>query len=137
MFCNINTCHCATFQLNTIKTSKVIQTWLNFEEKFTSVKRMLFIVLYLFCCLYLFLRFVFRNIFGWASVIIRYLGLFWQSHSLIHMLIKIPHRNMYNGIKQRHWYFNFLHESSIERAIASPLESLFSKVRWKHLSRRN
>ena len=37
MFCNINTCHCATFQLNTIKTSKVIQTWPNFEEKFPSV----------------------------------------------------------------------------------------------------
>ena len=95
---------------------------------------MLFIVLYLCYCFYFFLRLVFRNIFGWASVIIRYLSLFWQSHSLIHMLIKIPHQNMYNGIKQRHLYLNFLHESSIEKAIAN-LESLFSKVRWKHLSR--
>ena len=37
MFCNINTCHCATFKLNTIKTSKVIQTWPSFEEKFPSL----------------------------------------------------------------------------------------------------
>ena len=163
---------------------------------------MLFIVLYLCCCFYLFLRLVFRNIFGWASVIIRHLSLlcnhykecilellatvrhinadlikeafdldswqqcttsqlvpwvdwiksinilsefmltfncaykgreinigflefsscfdsskFWQSLSLIHMLIEIRHQNMYNEVVPRHWYLNFLHESSIEKAI--------------------
>ena len=36
---------------------------------------------------------------------------FWQSHSLIHKLIEIPHQNMYNDIMPRHWYF--LHEFSI------------------------
>ena len=39
----------------------------------------------------------------------------WQSHSLIHKLIVIPHQNMYNDIMPRHWYF--LYESSIEKAI--------------------
>ena len=58
----------------------------------------------------------------------------WQSHSLIDKLIVIPHQNMYNDIMPRHWYF--LHESSIEKAITNQ-ESLFSKIRWKHLSRRN
>ena len=50
---------------------------------------------------------------------------FWQSHSLIHKLIEIPHQNMYNDVMPRHWYF--LHESSIETAITNQ-ESLFSKI---------
>ena len=29
---------------------------------------------------------------------------FWQSHSLIYMLIEIPHQNMYNDIVQRHYH---------------------------------
>ena len=49
---------------------------------------------------------------------------FWLSHSLIHMLIEIPHQNMYNEIMPRHWCF--LHESSIEKVIN--LESLFHKL---------
>ena len=50
---------------------------------------------------------------------------FWQSHSLIHKLIEIPHQNMYNDALLRQWYF--LHESSIEKAITNQ-ESLFSKL---------
>ena len=57
---------------------------------------------------------------------------FWQSHSLIHKLIEIPHQNMHNDVMPRLW--NFLHESSIEKAITNQ-ESLFSKIRRKHLSR--
>ena len=59
---------------------------------------------------------------------------FWQSHSLIHKLIEIPHQNMHNDVMPRDWYF--LHESNIKKAITNQ-ESLFSKIRWKHLSRRN
>ena len=51
---------------------------------------------------------------------------FWQSYSLIHKVIEIPHQNMHNDVMPGHWYF--LHESSIEKAITNK-ESLFSEIR--------
>ena len=52
-------------------------------------------MLYLCCCFYLFLRLVFRNIFGWASVTICYLSLLCNHYKgcVLKLVATVRHKN--------------------------------------------